>query len=64
MSQNEQPIEWFLARDGQRHGPISEVELRKFIDKPGEFSVTEGGRCVVGGHDCSSGCPVKGFLRA
>ena len=32
MSQNEQDIEWFLARDGQRHGPISDIELRKFIE--------------------------------
>ncbi len=32
MSQNEQDIEWYLARDGQRHGPISDPELRKFIE--------------------------------
>ena len=25
-------IEWFLARDGQQHGPLSETEMRTFVD--------------------------------
>ncbi|HEU4380385.1 MAG TPA: DUF4339 domain-containing protein [Hyphomicrobiaceae bacterium] len=25
-------IEWYLARDGQQHGPLSEAELAKFIE--------------------------------
>ena len=25
-------IEWYLARDGQQHGPLSQVELDKFIE--------------------------------
>jgi hypothetical protein len=25
-------IQWYLARDGQQYGPLSEVELRKFIE--------------------------------
>lgn len=32
MSQSEQPIEWYLARDGQRHGPISDLEMRKIVE--------------------------------
>jgi hypothetical protein len=25
-------IEWYLARDGQQHGPLSEAEMRKFVE--------------------------------
>jgi hypothetical protein len=25
-------IEWYLARDGQQYGPLSEAELAKFIE--------------------------------
>ncbi len=27
-----QKIEWYLARDGQQHGPLTEAELNKFIE--------------------------------
>lgn len=26
----EKPIEWYLARDGQQFGPLSDVEMIKF----------------------------------
>jgi hypothetical protein len=29
MSQADQSVEWFLARDGQQHGPISAAEMDK-----------------------------------
>ena len=32
MSGNSGKIEWYLARDGQQHGPLSAVELDKFIE--------------------------------
>jgi hypothetical protein len=32
MSGTEHPIEWYLARDGQQFGPLSDVELKKFIE--------------------------------
>ena len=32
MSDNNQAIEWYLARDGQQHGPINETELQKVIE--------------------------------
>ncbi|MEM8971510.1 MAG: GYF domain-containing protein [Pseudomonadota bacterium] len=32
MSGSNTKIEWYLARDGQQHGPLSEPELRKFIE--------------------------------
>ncbi len=32
MSQADQPIEWYLARDGQQHGPISAAEMDKIIE--------------------------------
>jgi hypothetical protein len=32
MSDNTQAIEWYLARDGQQHGPVSEAELKKIIE--------------------------------
>jgi hypothetical protein len=32
MSQADQPIEWYLARDGQQHGPISAAEMEKIIE--------------------------------
>jgi len=33
MSNTEQPgIQWYLARDGQQFGPVSEAELRKLIE--------------------------------
>jgi len=25
-----QPIEWYLARDGQQYGPLSDAEMTKF----------------------------------
>jgi len=27
----EEPVEWYLARDGQQFGPLSDPEMRKFI---------------------------------
>lgn len=32
MSGNSGNIEWYLARDGQQHGPLSAAELDKFIE--------------------------------
>lgn len=32
MSENEQAIEWYLARDGKQHGPISDLEMRKVVE--------------------------------
>ncbi|MGI9424484.1 MAG: GYF domain-containing protein [Hyphomicrobiaceae bacterium] len=32
MSGSNAKIEWYLARDGQQHGPLSDVELKKFIE--------------------------------
>ncbi len=32
MADNNQPIEWYLARDGQQHGPVSDIELKKIIE--------------------------------
>ena len=32
MSGSNAKIEWYLARDGQQHGPLSDPELRKFIE--------------------------------
>ena len=32
MSGSEHPIEWYLARDGQQFGPLSDVELKKFVE--------------------------------
>lgn len=32
MSQADQPTEWYLARDGQQHGPISAAEMEKIIE--------------------------------
>ena len=32
MSEQEQANEWFLARDGQQHGPLSDVEIRKVAE--------------------------------
>ncbi len=32
MSQADQPIEWYLARDGQQHGPISAAEMTKILE--------------------------------
>ncbi len=32
MSDNSGKIEWYLAREGQQHGPLSDVELDKFIE--------------------------------
>lgn len=32
MADNNQPIEWYLARDGQQHGPVTDVELKKIIE--------------------------------
>src|SRR5262245_28745238 len=32
MSAQGSPTQWFLARDGQQFGPISEPELAKFIE--------------------------------
>jgi hypothetical protein len=32
MSQADQSVEWFLARDGQQHGPISAAEMQKIME--------------------------------
>jgi hypothetical protein len=32
MSQADQSVEWFLARDGQQHGPISAAEMDKIVE--------------------------------
>lgn len=32
MSGSEHPIEWYLARDGQQFGPLSDAELKKFVE--------------------------------
>lgn len=32
MSVNPGTVEWYLARNGQQHGPLSETELDKFIE--------------------------------
>jgi hypothetical protein len=32
MSGNPPTIEWYIAREGAQHGPISDVELRKFLE--------------------------------
>lgn len=32
MADNNQAIEWYLARDGQQHGPVTEAELGKIIE--------------------------------
>jgi hypothetical protein len=32
MADNNQPIEWYLARDGQQHGPVTDAELKKIIE--------------------------------
>lgn len=32
MSQADQSVEWYLARDGQQHGPISAPEMEKIIE--------------------------------
>jgi hypothetical protein len=32
MSPNAPTIEWYIARDGVQHGPISDAEMRKFVE--------------------------------
>lgn len=32
MSSNPPTIEWYIARDGSQHGPISDVEMLKFVE--------------------------------
>lgn len=32
MSNSDQPIEWYLARDGRRFGPLSGAEMEKFAE--------------------------------
>jgi len=32
MADNNQPIEWYLARDGQQHGPVSDLEFKKIVE--------------------------------
>jgi hypothetical protein len=32
MSDSEHPTEWYLARDSQQFGPLSDVELKKFVE--------------------------------
>lgn len=32
MSATETNIQWFIARDGRQHGPVSDVELRKLVE--------------------------------
>ena len=31
MSDTEQEIQWYIARDGKQHGPLSETEMRLFV---------------------------------
>ncbi len=31
MSDNESEITWYIARDGQQHGPLSDAEMRLFV---------------------------------
>lgn len=30
--QSEQTIEWYIAREGAQHGPLSDIEMRKFVE--------------------------------
>lgn len=32
MSGSETDIQWFIARDGKQHGPVSDAELRKIVE--------------------------------
>ena len=38
------PAEWYIAREGAQHGPLSDIEIRKFVDlghlrlSPGMYS--------------------------
>lgn len=32
MSGSETDIQWFIARDGKQHGPVSDVELKKLVE--------------------------------
>lgn len=32
MSGSETDIQWFIARDGKQHGPVSDVELKKIVE--------------------------------
>lgn len=32
MSEHDQSIEWYLARDGRQHGPLSDAEMRKLAE--------------------------------
>ena len=32
MADSNQPTEWYLARDGQQHGPVTDAELGKIIE--------------------------------
>ncbi len=32
MADSNQAIEWYLARDGQQHGPVTDTELQKIIE--------------------------------
>jgi hypothetical protein len=32
MADNNQPTEWYLARDGQQYGPVTDAELSKIIE--------------------------------
>ncbi len=32
MADDNQAIEWYLAREGQQHGPINDTELQKVIE--------------------------------
>ena len=32
MSGTAQPIEWFIARDGRQHGPLSDPEMQKLVE--------------------------------
>lgn len=32
MSGSNVKIEWYLARDGQQHGPLSDAEMKKFVE--------------------------------
>lgn len=33
MTGAEQDIQWFIARDGKQHGPLSEAEMRTFVSR-------------------------------
>lgn len=46
MSGSDADIQWFIARDGKQHGPVSDFELKKIIElghlKPGDLVWRQG----------------------